>query len=243
MKPTINISIPTPCHEKWEDFTPASGGRHCASCDKVVVDFSKMSDEDIVNYFKQRNMGTCGRFREDQLRNYGLPPIKKRPRGWQHVWASLAGAVLIMLSRETVAQERVGKPVLTRVQDEPSRSDTVAVNKFSAEGIVFADDDSALPGVSVYIKGTAFGTTTDAEGKFTLDNNVAAGDILVFSFVGMMTQEIAVTQTNANALRIRMKDDVRRLGEVSAVVLGGVQTRHTVSPRRWWGRVRSWFRS
>jgi hypothetical protein len=241
MKPTINISVPTPCHEKWEDFTPATGGRHCSSCDKVVVDFSKMSDSDIIEFFKQRNMGACGRFRPDQLRDYSLPQNEKRRRGWQHVWASLAGATLIMLSKETLAQERVGRVVVpTTWQQQPEYSDTVTVGKISVEGVVISKEDNMeLPGVNVVVKGTVYGTVTDADGKFKLEDKVAAGDVLVFSFVGLTTQEVMITETNAASLRIEMDSDKLALG---GIVVGGVQTTRTISLRRWWKRFKSLFR-
>ncbi|MGG5616684.1 hypothetical protein ACPDHI_10415 [Myroides odoratimimus] len=37
------IEIPEPCHEDWDKMAPQDKGRHCAVCDKVVVDFSKAS--------------------------------------------------------------------------------------------------------------------------------------------------------------------------------------------------------
>lgn len=47
---------------------PAKNGRHCESCQKDVIDFSVMNDEDVQNYFiKNKNSGTCGRFKNTQL--------------------------------------------------------------------------------------------------------------------------------------------------------------------------------
>lgn len=63
----LRVSIPEPCHENWNHMSPTDKGRHCNSCDKVVVDFSTMSDTQIVDYFKAVNTKTCGRFRSDQL--------------------------------------------------------------------------------------------------------------------------------------------------------------------------------
>jgi TonB-linked SusC/RagA family outer membrane protein len=86
-------------------------------------------------------------------------------------------------------------------------------------GTVTDESGAALPGVSILVKGTVRGTTTDAAGKYRLvlsDNN----EVLVFSFVGYLSQEIKIgTQTTLN---ISLKPDTKALEEV--VVVGyGVQ--------------------
>src|SRR5688572_7145222 len=55
---------------------------------------------------------------------------------------------------------------------------------------VVRDAEAPLPGVSILEKGTSQGTATDADGKFTLA--VSSDAVLVFSFIGYKTQEIAV---------------------------------------------------
>lgn len=75
----------------------------------------------------------------------------------------------------------------------------------------------ALPGVAVIVKGTANGTVTDMDGQFEL-SNVPTDAVLVFSFVGMKLQEIAVggkTQIN-----ITMQDETIGIEEVVAVGYG-----------------------
>ena len=66
---------------------------------------------------------------------------------------------------------------------------------FKVNGNVKDDSKMPLPGVSVVVKGTAIGTTTDFDGNFTL--NVTKGNILVFSYVGYNNKEVTVS-TNAN---------------------------------------------
>src|SRR5262245_44582474 len=71
----IQLSIPVPCHENWDQMTPVEKGRFCDSCQKQVVDFSKMSDRQVVEFFKKPTTGSvCGRFMSDQLdRNIAIP--------------------------------------------------------------------------------------------------------------------------------------------------------------------------
>ena len=63
------IAIPEPCHENWNSMTPREQGRHCASCDKVVVDFRNSTKEEIIDQIEAANGKTCGRFKMNQVQN------------------------------------------------------------------------------------------------------------------------------------------------------------------------------
>jgi len=62
--------------------------------------------------------------------------------------------------------------------------------------VTSAEDGNGIPGVSVIVKGTTVGTLTDIEGKYSL-NVPKEATTLVFSFVGMKKQEMAITASNA----------------------------------------------
>ncbi|PSL31163.1 TonB-linked SusC/RagA family outer membrane protein [Dyadobacter jiangsuensis] len=87
-------------------------------------------------------------------------------------------------------------------------------------GVVKDNTGEPLPGVSITVKGTTSGTSTDVEGKFSLsipDNNVT----LVFSFVGYIAQEI---QPGAQtSLQIELKPDTKALEEVVVIGYGTVK--------------------
>src|SRR4051812_35998388 len=72
-------------------------------------------------------------------------------------------------------------------------------------------DDTSMPGVNILIKGTSKGTTTNAEGVYTLE--VPDGNaVLVFSFIGFQSEEIAVgTQSTIN---VSMAPTLEQLAEV-----------------------------
>ncbi|TKG97331.1 SusC/RagA family TonB-linked outer membrane protein [Puteibacter caeruleilacunae] len=84
-------------------------------------------------------------------------------------------------------------------------------------GIVTDVDGEVLPGVSVIVKGTTIGVTTDFDGKYTLEVPGSA-DVLVFSFIGMKTEEVVLEgQTTVN---LRMTEETIGLQEVVAVGFG-----------------------
>ena len=77
----------------------------------------------------------------------------------------------------------------------------------------------SLVGVSVYVKGTQKGTTTDVNGEYSL-NNVSKGQILVFSFIGFETQEMPVG-TN-QTINISFKNTAQQIeGVVITVQVAG----------------------
>ncbi len=87
--------------------------------------------------------------------------------------------------------------------------------------VTAADDGSALPGVSIVLKGTAIGAQTDAQGKYSIA--IPSGKAtLMFSFVGYKTKEITVGKNNV--INVTLEADNRMLEEV--VVTGyGLQGR------------------
>ncbi len=81
------------------------------------------------------------------------------------------------------------------------------------------DESGPLPGATVAIKGTSSGTTTDFDGNYTL-NDVPPDAILVYSFVGYETQEVAVD--GRSEININLATDASELEEV--VLIGYGQT-------------------
>jgi hypothetical protein len=58
---SLNISIPEPCNQNWNQMQPNEKGRYCDTCKLTVVDFTKMSNEEIKSYLLNKSY-VCGRF-------------------------------------------------------------------------------------------------------------------------------------------------------------------------------------
>jgi hypothetical protein len=83
--------------------------------------------------------------------------------------------------------------------------------------ITSGEDQSTLPGVNILVKGTTNGTISDAEGNFSVTAG-SANDVLVFSFVGFLTQEVGINnRTNFNVV---LESDAKQLSEVVVTALG-----------------------
>ncbi len=84
-------------------------------------------------------------------------------------------------------------------------------------GTVLDEEGMTLPGVTVMIKGTTLGTTTNLDGEYTL-SGVSAESIIVFSYIGFETQEIPVG--NNSTIDVRLNTSAQRLDEVVVTALG-----------------------
>jgi hypothetical protein len=89
------LSIPVPCGEDWGQMTPVERGRHCQRCCKTVVDFTEMSDAEVLRYISE-NVGAkvCGRLMPDQLGRQ-LAPAPVQRNGWKGWNLVLAGALVM----------------------------------------------------------------------------------------------------------------------------------------------------
>ena len=80
-----------------------------------------------------------------------------------------------------------------------------------------ADKQIALPGVNVFVKDTQLGTITDSDGNYSIsvpDENA----VLVFSFIGFLTQEIVVN--NRSTIDVSLVEDLQSLDEVVVIAYG-----------------------
>nr|WP_321356350.1 SusC/RagA family TonB-linked outer membrane protein [uncultured Draconibacterium sp.] len=107
--------------------------------------------------------------------------------------------------------------ILLRPNTNYSHSQSEAQQQKSVSGKVTDSSGLPLPGVTIALKGTTNGTVSDIDGEFLL-NNIPENATLVFSFVGMKSQEISVEGTTS--LNVVMQEDAIGVEEVVVVGYG-----------------------
>ena len=95
------------------------------------------------------------------------------------------------------------------------------VNSVTLTGQVTDQSKTPLPGVTVLVKGTKLGTSTDPEGNFKLSLPQQENTILIFSFIGMESQEVPVGDPK-KPIKVILKETAENLKEV---VVTGIFTR------------------
>ncbi|MCC9135965.1 SusC/RagA family TonB-linked outer membrane protein [Pontibacter silvestris] len=93
----------------------------------------------------------------------------------------------------------------------------IAQNRVVSGKVTSKDDGSPLPGVSVALKGTGTGSVTDIDGIYKL-SVPEEGGTLVFSFIGMLQQEIPID--NRSEINVGMATDSKQLSEVVITAFG-----------------------
>jgi TonB-dependent starch-binding outer membrane protein SusC len=83
-----------------------------------------------------------------------------------------------------------------------------------------SDSSGPLPGASVVVKGTQNSASTDLNGKYAI-KNAGANAVLVFSYIGLTTQEVAVG--SKSVVNVVLKDDQKELKEVVVIGYGSVK--------------------
>jgi TonB-linked SusC/RagA family outer membrane protein len=101
--------------------------------------------------------------------------------------------------------------------NELSDEALTAFQQQSITGTITDEKGTPLPGVTILVKGANMGALSDASGKYTI-NNVPRDATLVFSFIGMTTQEIP--SNNQSVINVVLKEEAIGLEEVVIVAYG-----------------------
>lgn len=165
-KPQVNVA--QPCHENWNQMTPEAQGRFCGSCSKIVVDFTNMTDHEVIAFFEQSKGKTCGRFTKDQLAR----PLEKelnKPIIFYQKW--LIAAVLsgiLALSPET--NNAKTPPAIDEVKAEMVHGGVRYIHAYPEfiefEGVV-THQGKPLARVAIYIVATDSYVFTRKDGTYS----------------------------------------------------------------------------
>ena len=214
----IQLTIPKACQEDWHTMTVEQQGRYCMSCCKTVVDFTNMSDRDILHHIANAGGSrVCARLHPDQLHRSMTIHRESRWPWLKYFFQFTLPAFLI--SMKVGGQEPVRKSTdavfITNKLLESVHADS---GKSAIKGRVLDEWGEPVAGASVVIKGSNTGTSTDVEGYFSIDRANDQEVVLWVSAVGFMHQEIKVnTKDRSEVKLLQLSMSYMVLGEVSIV--------------------------
>ncbi len=209
-----SISIPSPCHQPWQQMEQKEQGRHCLHCSKTVIDFSVMTSDEIIGYLANKT-NVCGRFGEQQLTAINRQLNDQNLAGANHwkkwlIAASFFGAgIFSRANGQTIPASGLTTKQMqadsARKVVAPKDSSSVKPAIYHVSGVVIGVDDK-LPvvGASVRIKGTDIGAVTDIQGRFQFTMQKLKA-VLVISYIGYEKKEIKVSFEKTSDLNVTLK--------------------------------------
>jgi len=219
MRNKLQVSIPTQCHENWQDMTVADKGRFCVSCQKHVIDFTTSSDRQIAEAHK-KEANLCGRFLHTQL-NRDLVITKEKSK----VWIAASAAVVAFF---TLGNYKVYAQVpMEQVESKINTAKNTAINSnILVTGRITDSENNPIPEAIVTLDEMHV-THTDEDGKFSIYANT--GDTLSIKFVGFENSSIRVGANSQYNVILEEKSPFNNGIFVGAVV--------TTKNRTFFGRI------
>ncbi len=232
MQQKTSLHIATPCHEDWNAMTPAKAGKFCTSCSKQVVDFTLMSDKQILQFLAQHSGGLCGRFYAEQLERPLVEPVVNKQRSW---WLALALPFSLLFEKSwgQSSERTVGK-LAVKVEQKPEMKCNVVMGAplppamakpLTLQGTLRDEAGRAVEYASVVVKGTGYAGVSDSAGRFSVQLHSKTDSVVVVaSLVGHETVERKVSLTDAG-------DELMLTLPTADAVLEGVVVTDSVSQR------------
>gem|GEM_PF-872332 len=231
------FSVPEPCHEKWDEMTPNEKGRHCASCNKTVIDFSLYSDQQLLDFISKQQGKVCGRFNNYQLDRPVTPTVPENPSILKRIAVGTAiAATLAACNDETTKTnpDFVKNITVGGLKPLPVTVDT-SHNHCYIEGRVTTGKNGPLGYTNVKIDGTDFSINADSNGYYKLH----VSDTLIGKKVRMIftTSEGFEKYTNCKIDKLPFKKDFKIVQGDTFSVIGvttGCMIAAPVSPELPW---------
>ncbi|MCF8424851.1 MAG: carboxypeptidase-like regulatory domain-containing protein [Bacteroidia bacterium] len=234
------LKIDNPCGQEWTSMTKTDFGKFCSNCSKTVVDFTQLTDNEVLQIVKQNSGKLCGRLTQDQL-NRALELYK--PTNTSRFHKILAGLLLVGTSENLPAtdHQKLQNEIVTNIDNKKTNSEPLEIKstpttdslKNIVKGMVVdSKTKEPLPFATIIIKGTKTGTTTDMNGKFKLfipDSLLADKIYLIMNYVGYQMTEVEV---NKNDLPLTKE---LLIVPAETAFLGLVEI-EVVKKKKWWQR-------
>lgn len=243
---SIQLSIPEPCSQNWDEMTANETGHFCDSCKKSVYDFTNYNDQQLIDFFKRSKGNICGKIKSEQLNkslysaqqtnNHSIPKFL------------LSTALAIGLGNNAYSKGKhtnttIIQTTLNEITEDKQSNPTIGSDSIDhiSGTIIDQATKETLPGVTVFIEGTTIATSTDMNGFFKMgipDSLQTDTITVIISCIGFETQKVKfIPGTFASNPTIEIKKDSSVVESLNGVV-GGISSKRTL-----WNRIKyRWYR-
>lgn len=252
----IQFKIDEPCSENWDMMTHVdTARRHCKSCDKVITDFSGMSDTEVMLWFKHSKGKVCGRFTPNQLNRAMTVPAEKSEK--KKFWLNALWLIPFAWgSKEARAQSTTPLPVSTGQQPVTTATEIQAaeenkLKKISGTVKLIEEGKEITADCRVTLMDSSntviAETTADTAGFYTLNVPSDASEKLILCFYSprAVGNTVVLNADQRATVHLVLDKEIEILPVSIYPVAGGISyhevERRAPKEQSFWGKVRSAF--
>jgi hypothetical protein len=218
-------------------------GAFCHSCQKEVIDFSAMTDREVIEYLEKHKAG-CGRFREDQLNTkLVIPKVENGIFRWRALFLGLLPILAFKAARASSNNPIKVEECLPKFSDQKDTNAKPLIDTIHIRGKVLDERGEGFISANVCYTDSSgnnigIGVSTDYDGNFSLnvirsESTTNSSHKLKIYYVGYKSQTISITNDHEQNYVVSLKESENRLtGDVVIV---------KYKPKTIGGKIRYWF--
>ncbi len=166
------LKIDNPCPEDWAAMSPTDSGRYCANCAKNVIDFTGLSDDQVLAVIKKSSGSLCGRLEEGQMNRYLMRKAEPSNKAW---FFRLMAGIFLLSASESKAQEIIVREPMAMVKPPTQQEKFEKMSKASPDyklkiwvkgQVVSAETKHPVSEAIVSMGRLGRGAMTDGDGYF-----------------------------------------------------------------------------
>ena len=158
------IKLDSPCNEDWDKMNHTKGGKFCTHCQEKVMDFSDLSDSEIVRILERNKGKICGRFNEEQIGR----KIVGMKTNTHSLFAKITAAFMFFfLSKDVTAGNELNKNItITNTDNKSDRKFNLSENNIIS-GFAYSDSTKKpIPNALVMVKANSLVDGVTKENTF-----------------------------------------------------------------------------
>lgn len=219
----MRLTIGTPCNENWAEMTPVDKGRFCQKCEKQVYDLTNADDQEILEFFKNKDEKVCGRLTRFQLNHDFYEKSLKTSNAFNRYIA--ASFTLLALTPAVVAQNNdlnLVQPVEYAAVDIIHQKMQGAVAITHDYTIKLLDQNGKpLKNAWVSVQGFNERIQADEEGilRFNFPRDIKEESITLYITIDFRYGEIKLDKVNApvtKEIRVEMYEEIL-MGDIAPI--------------------------
>lgn len=232
------IHIPSPCKENWNRMQVLDTGRLCSKCETVVMDFSSLSDDELIAVLRSGKYH-CGRFTEEQLEAfyYLKEEQQQRKKYWNAIAAAIVAGMLQISTMYAQTPQVIGPRVVSKAigPKEIKDKQEVPKDKITIQ-IMNGYTNTPVSGLSFTLNdGPAQRTDSYGMYEIVLTDSLLQSNKIRFNYTGRHSSRYGYSPRSFKSKTTTINVEAN-INKTVVIKLSVVPRKKRMGGRKWMGR-------